>query len=94
MNDSGPGANSTIVAATPRGVPLSVGGYAISDSVIEFKLSSASTRTTIADGIGTGTTYRHTGLTNGLTYNYWDFAVNPVGQGSQRSGRPVDRRGW
>ena len=75
-------------------MPLSVGGYAISDSVIEFKLSSAFTWTTIADGIGTGTTYRQTGLTNGLTYNYWDFAVNPVGQGPQRSGRPIDRRGW
>jgi titin len=104
VNGSGSGGYSTILAATPRGVPsvptafvvtngdgqvdlawsapLTVGGYAISDYAIEFKLSSASTWTTIVDGIGTGTTYRHTGLTSGLTYNYRVFAVNSVGSGA------------
>ncbi|MCX6414618.1 MAG: fibronectin type III domain-containing protein, partial [Actinobacteria bacterium] len=104
VNDSGPGASTTIVSATPRGVPTapvslaatggdgyvdlawsvptSNGGFAISDYVIEFKLSGAPAWTVIADGTGTGTSYRHTAVTNGSAYSYRVTAVTTIGTGA------------
>ena len=104
VNASGSGASTTIVSATPRGLPTapvslaatgsdgyvdlawalpsSNGGFAISDFVIEFKLSGAPAWAAIADGAGTGTSYRHTGVTNGSAYRYRVFAVTTVGTGA------------
>lgn len=65
--------------------PTGNGGSPVTDYVIEFKISSDGTWTTIADGTNTTTTYQHTGRTNGTTYDYRIAAVNTVGAGSATS---------
>ncbi len=55
-------------------------GSAITDYVIE--VDSGSGFTTVSDGTGTGTTFTHTGLTNGTEYDYRVSAVNGIGTGA------------
>jgi fumarate reductase subunit D len=63
--------------------PGDTGGSAITDYVVEYKLSSEPTTwSTFADGTSTNTTAIVTGLTNGLSYDFRVSAVNTVGQGS------------
>lgn len=62
--------------------PANNGGSAITDYVIDYKLSSDSSWSTFADGVSTGTTGTVTGLTNGSSYDFRVSAVNAIGQGS------------
>jgi hypothetical protein len=61
--------------------PGSDGGSAITDYVIEYKLSSDSSWTVFADGVGITTSVTVTGLTNNLSYDFRVSAVNSIGQG-------------
>ncbi|MFA6190248.1 MAG: DUF2341 domain-containing protein [Candidatus Staskawiczbacteria bacterium] len=61
--------------------PTSDGGSAITDYVIEYKLSSDSSWSIFADPISTVTSAIVTGLTNNLSYDFRVKAVNSVGQG-------------
>ncbi len=61
--------------------PLNNGGSAITDYVIEYKLTSEPTTwSTFSDGISAGTTGIVTGLTNGLSYDFRISSVNAIGQ--------------
>ena len=62
--------------------PVSDGGNAITDYVVEYKLSTDSTWTIFADAISTLTTTTVIGLTNGKSYDFRVYAVNNVGQGT------------
>jgi titin len=62
----------TAVSATP----------AVTDYVIEYKLSSAGGWSTFADGTSTAVTATVTGLTNGSTYDFRVSAVNSDGTGA------------
>ncbi len=56
------------------------GGSALTDYIVEYKLSSEPTTwTTFADGTSTSTTATVTGLTNDLSYNFRVKAVNEIG---------------
>jgi len=65
--------------------PSSNGGSAITDYVIEYKLSSDSDWTIFAEAISTATTIIVTGLTNNLSYDFRVSAVNIAGQGPVNS---------
>jgi hypothetical protein len=65
--------------------PSNTGNTAITDYVVEYKLSADSLWTTFNDGVSTGTTATVTGLTNGSSYNFRVSAVNAVGTGSPSS---------
>lgn len=54
-------------------------GDAITDYVIEYKLSTAGSWSTFADGTSTGTTATVTGLSNGFLYNFRVKATNGNG---------------
>jgi large repetitive protein len=61
--------------------PASDGGSPITDYVVQYKLSTAATYSTLADGVSTATTATVTYLTNGLLYNFRVRAKNAVGSG-------------
>ena len=61
--------------------PLSNGGSAITDYVIQRSTNGTSDWVTIADGINTSTTYRVSGLHNASRYYFRVLAVNVVGVG-------------
>ncbi len=66
--------------------PANNGGTAITDYIIEYKLTSEPTVwTTFTDGVSTNLTATVTGLTNGLSYDFRVSAVNVVGAGSASS---------
>lgn len=75
-------------AATSTTVPLSWsapsnGGAAITDYVVQYKLTSEPTTwTTFADGTSTSLATTVTGLTEGTSYDFRVAAVNAVGQGA------------
>jgi hypothetical protein len=58
------------------------GGSAITDYIIEFKLSSDASYTVYADGTIGSTGGTVTGLANGLSYDFIVSAVNGIGTGS------------
>ena len=62
--------------------PVNNGGAGIKDYIVQYKLSSESTWTTLNDGISVSTSAKILNTTNGKTYNYRIAAVNSVGQGS------------
>ncbi|QQS22775.1 fibronectin type III domain-containing protein [bacterium] len=63
--------------------PASNGGTAITDYIVEYKLSSEPTTwSTFNDGTSTSTTATITGLTNGLSYDFRVKAVNIIGTGT------------
>jgi len=55
--------------------PISLGSP-ITDYVLQYRISSTPTWTTISDGTNTNTSYTLTGLTNGATYFFQVAAVN------------------
>jgi Fibronectin type III domain/Dockerin type I domain len=61
--------------------PLSSGGVAITDYVIEYKLTSGGVWVVFNDGVSNSTTGTVTGLANDTSYDFRVSAVNPVGQG-------------
>ena len=65
--------------------PASNGGSAITDYVVEYKLSPDSSWTIFADAVSTATTIIVTGLTNNLSYDFRVSAVNAAGQGPVNS---------
>ncbi len=65
--------------------PTSDGGSAITDYIIEYKLSSDSVWTTFADGTSSATTASITGLTNDVQYDLRVSAVNSSGTGDASS---------
>ena len=58
------------------------GGAAITDYVVEYKLSSDSSWTTFADGVSASTGATVTGLTNGISYDFRVSATNSIGTGA------------
>jgi hypothetical protein len=60
-------------------------GAAISDYVIEYKLSTSGSWNTFADGTSASTAATVTGLSNGYLYNFRVSATNSVGTGSVSS---------
>lgn len=71
--------------------PNSNGGVAITDYVIEYKLSSGGVWAVYADGASDATSATVSGLANDTSYDFRVYAVNPIGQGpasSEVSGTP------
>ncbi len=62
--------------------PASNGGAAITDYVVEYKASSATSWSTFADGVSTALTAIVTGLTNGTSYVFRVSARNEAGAGA------------
>ncbi len=60
--------------------PISDGGSAITDYVIEYQLTTGGTWAVFADGINTSTTATVVGLSNGTSYDFRVKAVNIIGQ--------------
>ncbi len=83
----------TSLGATPSGTsvalswtaPVSNGGSAITDYVIEYKTNAASTWTTFSDGTSTSTSATVTGLTGSTAYNFRISTVNANGTGNATS---------
>ena len=70
----------TVTWTAPTG--SSTGGSAITDYVVETKLASALTWTTVEDGVSTSTSATITGLANGTAINVRVSAVNAAGTGT------------
>lgn len=73
---------STTSTALSWTAPISNGGSAITDYVIEFKLAASSTWTTFADGTSTTTSATVTGLSDSSEYNFRVSAANSSGTGN------------
>ncbi len=66
--------------------PVSNGGSAITDYLVEYKLASEPTTwTTFADGTSTNTTATVTSLSNGSSYNFRVSAINAIGTSTPSS---------
>ncbi len=84
----------TSLVATPTGTqvalswtaPVSNGGASITDYLVEYKTSVASTWTTFADGTSTTASATVTGLSSETVYNFRVSAVNSSGTGNPVSG--------
>ncbi|NBX75168.1 MAG: BspA family leucine-rich repeat surface protein, partial [Proteobacteria bacterium] len=59
--------------------PSDTGGSAITDYIVQYKLSSDSTWSTFSDGTSTNTTATVTSLTNGSSYDFQVAAKNTAG---------------
>lgn len=62
--------------------PASNGGSAITDYVVEYKLTTGGVWAVFDDGVGIDTTTTVTSLSNGDSYDFRVSAVNNVGQGA------------
>ena len=87
--DTAPGAPTGVTTTPSDGTvglnwtaPASNGGQAISDYIVEYKLSASGTWDTFADGTSTATSASVTGLTDGSSYDFRVSAVNIVGTGA------------
>ena len=65
--------------------PLSNGGVAITDYVVEYKLSTGGVWAVFPDGSSDSTTAIVTGLSNDTSYDFRVSAANPIGQGPASS---------
>lgn len=65
--------------------PVSTGGSAILDYLIEYKLSSDSSWNSFSDGTSTSTSASITGLVSGASYDFRVATVNAIGSGSYTS---------
>lgn len=92
-NFSAPGA-PTSLTATPASTqivltwtaPVSNGGSALTDYLVEYKLASEPTTwTTFNDGTSSATTATVTGLINDLVYNFRVSTINAIGTSSPSS---------
>lgn len=63
--------------------PVGDGGSAVTDYVVEYKLTADSEWSEFADGVSAVTTATVDGLTNGSSYDFRVSAVNAAGQGSE-----------
>ena len=80
----------TNVAGTPGNTrvslawtaPTNSGGAAITDYIVQFKTTAATSWTTFSDGTSTSTSATVTGLTNGTGYVFRVAAINAAGTGS------------
>ena len=61
--------------------PLSNGGSAVTDYIVQRSPNGTTGWTTISDGVNTNTAYTATGLVNGTRYYFRVFAHNAVGNG-------------
>jgi surface protein len=73
------GSGSLAVAWT---APASTGGSAITDYLVEYRISPSGAWTTFNDGVSTTTTATITGLTDGTAYDVRVSAVNAAGTGT------------
>ena len=62
--------------------PASNGGSAITDYLVQYKLTSSGTWLTFSDGVSTTTSATVTGLTNGSAYDFRVSAINTIGTGT------------
>src|SRR5690606_38249746 len=62
--------------------PANNGGSAITDYIVQYKLSSESAWVTASDGTSVLTSTSIIGLTNGLAYDFRVAAVNAAGTGT------------
>lgn len=83
-----PGAATALSATKPSTTaaltwtaPVSTGGSAITDYIVEYKLSDDSLWTTFADGVSTAASASITGLLTGSTYDVQVTPKNIVGTG-------------
>lgn len=65
--------------------PTNVGVPALSDYLVEYKLTSSGTWLTFSDGVSTTTTATVTGLTGGSSYDFRVTAVNGTGNSTPSS---------
>ena len=65
--------------------PSSTGGSAITDYVVEYKLSTEGAWSTFTDGTSTSTSASVSGLTSGADYDFQVTTVNAVGEGGSTS---------
>ena len=73
--------------------PLTNGGLAITDYLIQRSANGVSGWTTIADGVSTATTYTVNGLANGAPYHFRVYARNAIGSspaGNVTTATPVN----
>ncbi len=73
-------AGDTQVALTWT-APASDGGSAITDYIVQYRVTGAGSWSTFADGTSTAATATVTGLTNGTGYDFQVAAVNAAGTG-------------
>ena len=65
--------------------PTSTGGSAITDYIVQYRVTGAGSWLTFPDGTSSTTTATVTGLTNGAGYDFQVAAVNAAGTGSYSS---------
>jgi hypothetical protein len=65
--------------------PASTGGSAITDYLVEYRISPSGAWTTFGDGVSTTTSTTITGLTNGTAYDLRISAINAAGSGALSS---------
>ena len=84
------GASQVLLSWT---APASTGGSAITDYIVQYKLTSSGTWSTFADGTSSNTTATITGLANASAYDFQVAAVNATGLGAFAQSSSITPRG-